>query len=122
MKRHWLLFTVGFAATAIGGVAVAQSSGNHKNMKEMTYIGCIEAGTQSGTFMLTHVMSADEDHAAAAHSATHHMPKMLDLSSTDVKLAPHRGQMVTVMGKTMTENKQTKMMVESLKTVSLTCP
>ena len=49
-------------------------------------------------------------------------PKMLTLSSTTVKIEPHRGHKVTVMGPTMKEKADTKMMVTGLKMVAMTCP
>jgi hypothetical protein len=82
----------------------------------------------AGTFMLTHVMAGDgmPTPGATAADKKETPPKELTLSSTTVKIEPHRDHKVTVMGPTMMEKKdkmmETKMMVSSLKMVSATCP
>ena len=91
--------------------------------KEMTYTGCVAPGKDASSFMLTNVMMGD-DKAAEAEKADKkgETPKMLTLSSTSVKIEPHSGHKVTVMGPTMMEKGDTKMMVTSLKMVAATCP
>lgn len=125
-----VLLTVVCTVAATGAVAAQGTSQKLKTDKEMTYTGCIAPGKEAGTFMLTNVMVGDgmtKDKPAASAAATKEMPpKMLTLSSTSVKIEPHRGHKVTVMGPTMMEKTEkmteTKMMVTSLKMVSTACP
>jgi hypothetical protein len=110
----------------VGGATMsAAESAAQKPDQQMTYTGCVAPGKMAGTLMLTHVMAGDGMKKAddAAQKMT---PKELTLSGTAVKIEPHRGHKVTVMGPTMMEKKQkmmeTKMTVTSLKMVSTTCP
>lgn len=124
MKRTIVLVTMLWAVLAVAGVMAAQSAPG-KTDKPMTYTGCVAPGKTAGTFMLTNVMMGD---GTAKEPATTEeaSPKELVLSSTTVKIEPHRGHKVTVMGPTMMEKTEkmmeTKMMVSSLKMVSRTCP
>lgn len=110
--------------------AVAAQSAAQKPDQQMTYTGCVAPGKMAGTFMLTNVMAGDgmtkEKPAATGAEKKEMPPKELTLSSSTVKIEPHRGHKVTVMGPTMMEKKEkmmeTKMMVSSLKMVSATCP
>lgn len=110
--------------------AVAAQSAAQKPDQQMTYTGCVAPGKMAGTFMLTNVIAGDgmakEKPPASAAEKKEMPPKELTLSSTTVKIEPHRGHKVTVMGPTMMEKKEkmmeTKMMVSSLKMVSATCP
>ena len=123
MKR-----TISWALTwaIVGGASTfASQSAAQKPDQQMTYTGCVAPGKMAGTFMLTHVMAGDgmkKPDAATAKMT----PKELTLSGTAVKIDPHSGHKVTVMGPTMMEKKQkmmeTKMTVTSLKMVSTTCP
>ena len=75
--------------------------------------------------MLTNVMMGDgtqKEKPGDTVGKKEAPPKMLTLSSTTVKLEPHRGHKVTVMGPTMMEKADTKMMVTGLKMVAMTCP
>ncbi|HEV8318686.1 MAG TPA: hypothetical protein VGQ10_14825 [Vicinamibacterales bacterium] len=110
-------------ACAIAGGASTFAA--QKSDQQMTYTGCVAPGKMAGTFMLTNVMAGDgmkKPDAATAKMT----PKELTLSGTAVKIDPHRGHKVTVMGPTMMEKQQkmteTKMTVTSLKMVSTTCP
>jgi hypothetical protein len=112
-------------AVAWALVAGASAFAAQKPDQQMTYTGCVAPGKMAGTFMLTNVMAGDG--MKKPDSATEKMtPKELTLSSTTVKIDPHRGHKVTVMGPTMMEKKQnmmeTKMTVSSLKMVAATCP
>ena len=128
MKRT---ISLAVACAMIGAAsAVAAQSAAQKPDQQMTYTGCVAPGKMAGTFMLTNVMAGDgmakEKPAATAAEKKEMPPKELTLSSTTVKIEPHRGHKVTVMGPTMMEKKETmmetKMMVSSLKMVSATCP
>jgi len=105
----------------VSSVAVTAQNAGDKG-KEMTYTGCVEPGKAAGTFMLTNVMMGDGTEKEKAGSTEKAAPKMLTLSSTSVKIEPHRGHKVTVMGPTMMEKADTKMMVSSLKMVATNCP
>lgn len=107
---------VALAVLTSATLAMAQDKG-----KEMTYTGCVTPGKDASTFMLTNVMMGDgtKKETPADQKET---PKMLTLSSTSVKIEPHRGHKVTVMGPTMMEKTDTKMMVTSLKMVAANCP
>ena len=117
-------------AVACAIVAAVSAVAAQKPDQQMTYTGCIAPGKMAGTFMLTNVMAGDgmpKPAATAAEKATEKAPpKELILSSAAIKIEPHRGHKVTVMGPTMMEKKEkmmeTKMMVSSLKMVSATCP
>jgi hypothetical protein len=128
MKRT-ISLAVAWALVAAASAVAAQSAAQ-KPDQQMTYTGCVAPGKMPGTFMLTNVMAGDgmpKPAATAAEKATEKAPpKELTLSSTAIKIEPHRGHKVTVMGPTMMEKKEkmmeTKMMVSSLKMVSATCP
>lgn len=112
-------------AIVAGANAVAAQGATQKPDKPMTYTGCVAPGKMPGTFMLTNVMAGDG--LAKVDPETAKMtPKELTLSSTTVKIEPHRGHKVTVMGPTMMEKTEktmeTKMTVTSLKMMSTTCP
>ena len=112
-------------AIAAGAAAFAAQAPAQKPDQQMTYTGCVAQGKMAGTFMLTNVMAGDG--MKKPDPATEKMtPKELTLSSTTVKIDPHRGHKVTVMGPTMMEKKEkmmeTKMTVSSLKMVAATCP
>lgn len=116
MKRLW--WAAACAAAIAGGSAAAQ---NKKDENGMTYTGCVEPGKEAGSYMLTHVMAGDAA-AAGAESKQSSAPATIELSSESVKIAPHSGHKVTVMGKTMQHENQTMLMVDSLKMVSRNCP
>jgi hypothetical protein len=132
-RREHMKRTISLAAACAmvaAASAVAAQSAAQKPDQQMTYTGCVAPGKMAGTFMLTNVMAGDgmakEKPAATAAEKKEMPPKELTLSSTTVKIEPHRGHKVTVMGPTMMEKKEkmmeTKMMVSSLKMVSATCP
>jgi hypothetical protein len=133
-RREYMKRTISLAvawAMVAAASAVAAQSATQKPAQQMTYTGCVAPGKMAGTFMLTNVMAGDgmakEKPAASAAEKKEMPPKELTLSSTTVKIEPHRGHKVTVMGPTMMEKKEkmmmeTKMMVSSLKMVSATCP
>lgn len=109
-----------WAIIAAASAVAAQQTG-----KPMTYTGCVAPGKMADTFMLTNVMAGDG--MTKPDAETEKMtPKELTLSSTTVKIDPHRGHKVTVMGPTMMEKKEkmmeSKMTVTMLKMVSATCP
>lgn len=112
------------AICAAASVADAQSAAQQTD-KPMTYTGCVAPGKMPNTFMLTNLMAGDG--TTKPDPKTEKMtPKELTMSSTTVKIEPHRGHKVTVMGPTMTEKKEkmmeTKMTVTMLKMVSAACP
>jgi hypothetical protein len=126
MKRT-ISLAVACALVAAASAIAAQSAAQ-KPDQQMTYTGCVAPGKMAGTFMLTNVMAGDG--MKKPDPATEKMtPKELTLSSTTVKIEPHRGHKVTVMGPTMMEKMpnmpnmmETKMTVSSLKMVAATCP
>jgi hypothetical protein len=131
-RREHMKRTISLAAACAmvaAASAVAAQSAAQKPDQQMTYTGCVAPGKMAGTFMLTNVMAGDgmaKEKPAATAAEKEMPPKELTLSSTTVKIEPHRGHKVTVMGPTMMEKKEkmmeTKMMVSSLKMVSATCP
>jgi hypothetical protein len=114
---------VAWAIVAAASAVAAQSA--RQTGKPMTYTGCVAPGKMAGTFMLTNVMAGDGMKKPDAETEKM-TPKELTLSSTTVKIDPHRGHKVTVMGLTMMEKTEkmmeTKMTVTMLKMVSATCP
>jgi len=114
---------VAWAIVAAASAVAAQSA--QQTGKPMTYTGCVAPGKMAGTLMLTNVMAGDGMKKPDAETEKM-TPKELTLSSTTVKIEPHRGHKVTVMGPTMMEKTEkmmeTKMTVTMLKMVSTTCP
>ena len=87
--------------------------------KEATFTGCVAPGKDASSFILTDVTAAGAGAAAAKKEA----PKAVALSSTSVKIDPHSGHKVTVVGSITTDKSgEAKMTVTSLKMVSPTCP
>ena len=119
-----LMATAVACAVLTSAPLVADQDAGSKG-KEMTYTGCVAPGKDATTFMLTNVMMGDgtlKEKPGDTAGKKEAPPKMLTLSSTTVKLEPHRGHKVTVMGPTMMEKADTKMMVTGLKMVAMTCP
>jgi hypothetical protein len=119
-----LMATAVACAVWTSATLVAAQDANSKS-KEMTYTGCVAPGKDATTFMLTNVMMGDgtqKEKPGETAGKKETPPKMLTLSSTTVKIEPHRGHKVTVMGPTMMEKADTKMMVTALKMVAMTCP
>ena len=82
-----------------------------------TYTGCVAPGKDASTFILTDVTAA-----GAGAAAKKEAPKAVTLSSTSVKIDPHSGHKVTVVGPITMDKGEAKMTVTSLKMVSPTCP
>jgi hypothetical protein len=116
--RTSVVWAVVCAAAVAAGSAAAQTK-NDEGTK--TYTGCVEPGQQAGSYVLTHVTTADTA-AAGAETKQSQAPDAIDLASASVKIGPHSGHKVTVTGKTMQHESQTMLMVDSLKMVSRTCP
>jgi pentapeptide MXKDX repeat protein len=124
MKRIMSSVTVLVAAVLSVGVA-AQSNGtmgkgdkmNEMAMKDATYTGCVEAGSEPGSFTLTHL--AAEDHmgndamkkdamgkdamkkdtmAKDSMSKDAMAPMVLSVTGSSVDLGKHLGHKVSVTG------------------------
>ena len=64
----WSMSSVAILVAAVSSVAVGAQSGgtmakgdkmDKMEMMDANYTGCVEAGSAAGTFMLTHVATAD---------------------------------------------------------------
>jgi len=110
-------------------------------MMDANYTGCVEAGSAAGTFMLTHVATADhmgkdmmKKDAMAKDDMSHASmaPATLTLTGSSVDLRKHIGHKVTVTG-SLAHDKMDAMQkgtmdkatsaftVKSLKMVAATC-
>ena len=137
MKRNALGVAV-VLAVALSAVVSAQSGGAMANgdemmkmsdKKNMTYTGCVEAGTASGTFTLTHVVADDhmrkdmmkdgmKHDTMASDSMSHEamMPSTLSLTGKAVRTS-HVGRKVSVTGSLASSS----FTVKSLKVVAASC-
>ena len=104
----------------MASVSAMQAQKTDEKGKEMTLTGCVAPGKDPGTFMLTDIAAGAGATAAAGKKEA--APKVVTLSSSSVKIDPHSGHKVTVVGPTTTEKGEAKMTVSSLKMVSTTCP
>ncbi|HEX5421602.1 MAG TPA: hypothetical protein VFY39_16545 [Gammaproteobacteria bacterium] len=121
MKNSVRLAAIGFAAAAIAsGTALAQQT-DSKQGKEMTFTGCLQANT-NGTYVLTHVMRGKAGAKTASTSSSGSAPQFVALSSNLVPLAQENGHKVTVTGITKEKNASPSMNVESLLSLSGSCP
>ena len=133
-----LALSVSVRAQSGGGMAQDDKMGKMDNMdgKARTYTGCLAAGTEAGTFTLTHA-SAD-DHMgkdAMKNDAMKSDPMKSDpvkndaliVSSKSVDLSKHVGHKVTVTGSSAadkmdaTAKSMSGFTVKSLKMVSTSC-
>ena len=117
----WMMSSVAMLiAVVVSVTAIAQSGGpmargdkmDKMEMKDTTHIGCIEAGSAPGTFMLTHLTADDhmgkdtmkkgamkKDTMAYDTMGKDTMaPPTFSLSSASVDLSKHVGHKVSVSG------------------------
>jgi pentapeptide MXKDX repeat protein len=118
--------SVAILVAAVSSVAVGAQSGgtmakgdkiDKREMMDANYTGCLEAGTAAGTFMLTHVATADHmgkdmmkkdamakdtmtKDAMAKDGMSHESmaPKTLTLTGSSVDLSKHLGHQVSLPG------------------------
>ena len=127
----WSMSSVAILVAAVSSVAVGAQSGgtmakgdkmDKREMMDANYTGCIEAGSAAGTFMLTHVATADhmgkdmmkkdamakdtmaKDTMAKDAMAKDGMsedamaPTTLTLTGSSVDLSKHLGHEVSITG------------------------
>jgi hypothetical protein len=127
MKRSmWsAAFLITAALSATAGAQSSTMAESHKmDMKDVTYTGCLGAGSAVGTFTLTHlttpahmrldIMKKGTPKKAAPAAAT------LSLTSSSVDLSMHLGQEVSVTG--LTSHAETSGMTKGTNTVSDATP
>jgi pentapeptide MXKDX repeat protein len=152
--------SVAILVAAVSSVALAAQSGgtmakgdkmDKMEMMDANYTGCIEAGSAAGTFMLTHVATADHmgkdmmkkdamakdnmaKDAMAKDGMSHEsmVPTTLTLTGSSVDLSKHLGHKVSITG-SLAHEKMDSMekgtmgtststfTVKSLKMVAATC-
>ena len=156
----WSMSSVAILVAAVSSVAVGAQSGgtmakgdkmDKREMMDANYTGCIEAGSAAGTFMLTHVATADHmgkdmmkkdamakdttaKDAMAKDGMSHESmaPATLTLTGSSVDLSKHLGHEVSLTGslahekmdamEKATMGKSTSTFtVKSLKMIAATC-
>ena len=156
----WSMSNVAILVAAVSSVAVGAQSGStmakgdkvdKSEMMDASHTGCIEAGSAAGTFMLTHVATADHmgkdmmkkdamakdtmaEDAMAKDGMSHESmaPTTLTLTGSSVDLSKHLGHKVSVTGSLAHEkmdamekdtmSKSTSTFtVKSLKMIAATC-
>src|SRR4029450_3260541 len=146
----WSMSSVAILVAAVSSVAIGAQSGgtmakgdkmDRMEMMDANYTGCIEAGSAAGTFMLTHVATADHigkdimtKDAMAKDRMSHESmaPTTLTLTGSSLDLSKHLGHKVSLTGSlahekmdamekgTMGKSTPT-FTVKSLKMVAATC-
>ena len=122
----WSMSNVAILLVAVSSVAVGAQSGgtmakgdkmDKMEMMDANYTGCVEAGSAAGTFMLTHVATADHmrkdmmkkdamekdtmtKDAMAKDRMSHESmaPTTLTLTGSSVDLSKHLGHKVSITG------------------------
>ena len=122
----WSMSSVAILVAAVSSVALGAQSGgtmakgdkmDKREMMDANYTGCIEAGSAAGTFMLTHVATADhmgkdmmkkdamakdtmKKDAMAKDGMSHESmaPITLTLTGSAVDLSKHLGHEVSLTG------------------------
>src|SRR5260370_20152943 len=112
----WIMSSVAVLVAAVLSVgAAAQSNGtmgkgdkmNEMEMKDSTYTGCVEAGSEPGSFTLTHLAAEDHMGKEAMKKATMAKdsmakdamaPMALSVTGSSVDLSKHLGHKVSVTG------------------------
>ena len=156
----WIMSSVAVLVAAVLWVgAAAQSSGtmgkgdkmNKIEMKNTSYTGCVEAGSEPGSFTLTHLAAADHMGKAAMKNDTMvndtmkkdtmakdsmskdaMAPMVLSVTGSSVDLGKHLGHTVSVtgslahgkmdaMGKDTMAKGASAFTVKSLKMVAASC-
>jgi hypothetical protein len=99
---RWMMLSVALWVVVVPVAASAQKAKGDKKGKDSTYIGCIEAGSATGTVMLTHVaadpMAKDVGKRAAKGKKDKPVPTTVNLTSTALDLSKHEGHRVSVTG------------------------
>jgi len=156
----WSMSSVAILVAAMSSVAVSAQSGgtmakgdkmDKMEMMDANYTGCVEAGSAAGTFMLTHVATADhmdkdmkkkgamakdtmakDTMSKDAMSHESMAPTTLTLTSSSVDLSKHLGHKVSLTGSLGHEKMEAMekgtmgkstptFTVKSLKMVAATC-
>jgi len=149
--KHMVSSVVILVAMAVSVAVRAQSGGtmaadkmDSMDMKDTTYVGCVEAGSTPGAFTLTHVAVADHmkkskkdamdkmpmEDGRMGHDSM--APTTLGLAGSSVTLSKHVGHKVAVtgslahetmgaMGKDAMGNATSTFAVKSLKMLAATC-
>jgi hypothetical protein len=121
MKNRVTLTAIACAAAAIAsGTALAQQNDSSQG-KEMTFTGCLQANT-NGTYVLTNVTLGKPGAEPTSTSGSGSAPQFVELASNLVPLAQENGHKVTVTGTTTQKNGSPSMNVESLLSLSGSCP
>ena len=128
-----LALSVSVRAQSGGGMAQDDKMGKMDNMdgKARTYTGCLAAGTEAGTFTLTHASADDHMGKDAMKNDAMKNDAMkndaLIVSSKSVDLSKHVGHKVTVTGSSAADKmdanakSMSAFTVKSLKMVSTSC-
>jgi hypothetical protein len=133
-----LALSVSVRAQSGGGMAQDDKMGKMDNMdgKTKTYTGCLAAGTEAGTFTLTHASADDHMGKDAMKNDAMKNDAMkndamkndgLAVSSKSVDLSKHVGHKVTVTGSSAADKmdanakSMSAFTVKSLKMVSTSC-
>jgi hypothetical protein len=136
---------VSVAVRAQSGATMADDKMDKMQMKDTTYVGCVEAGSAPGAFTLTHVAVTEHmkkdmkkdamdkmpmDDGRMGHDAM--APATLSLAGSSVALSKHVGHKVSVTGSLTHEtmgamdkdamgNGSSIFTVKSLKMLGATC-
>jgi hypothetical protein len=107
----WMISSVAVLVAAVLSVAVttAQSGGSmakadaagkmdKMEKSDAAYTGCLEAGSKTGAFTLTHVKPAADRMSGDAMKKDAMAPTTLTLTATSVDLSKHVGHTVSVTG------------------------
>ena len=128
-----LALSVSVRAQSGGGMAQDDKMGKMDNMdgKARTYTGCLAAGTEAGTFTLTHASADDHMGKDAMKNDAMKNDAMkndaLIVSSKSVDLSQHVGHKVTVTGSSGSDKMEANakgmsgFTVKTLKMVSTSC-
>jgi hypothetical protein len=90
---------VGVRAQAGGDTGMGKGKMDKPMAKAMTYTGCIAAGSQPGTYMLTHMasdMGMKKDTMGKDTMSKDAMPSSMTLMGTKVDFSKHVGHKVSV--------------------------
>jgi hypothetical protein len=128
----WMMWNVALMVAVVLPVAVGAQSGtkakidkmDKKEMKDSTYIGCIEGESTSGTFMLTDIVPDHMGKDAMKKSAKNKdtvVPTTMAVTSASVDLSAHVGHKVSVTGSAAMAKHAPAFNVESLKMVAASC-
>jgi hypothetical protein len=117
----WMMLSLALLVVVVPVAAGAQNAKGDKKGKHSTYTGCVEAGSATGTVMLTHVAAdqtgKDLGKRAAKGKKDKPVPTTINLMSTVLDLSKHLGHKVSVTGSVV----DGKFTVKSLTMVAGSC-